>query len=70
VNNLLVFFNASAVSLSWDIVPWRALVKRCAAWITIVSGETSGFVICWCLKKTVSLILVALVFVIYFLKQQ
>jgi hypothetical protein len=25
-------------------VPWRALVERCAAWITIVSGETSGFV--------------------------
>jgi hypothetical protein len=61
---LLCSFDASAVSISGAIVPWRALVNRCAAWMHIVSGETSGFVIYWCLKNTLLLILMALVFVI------
>jgi hypothetical protein len=65
VNSLLTFFSASAVSLPAGILPFRALVSCCAAEL---SGETVGLVIYWCLKNTVSLTLVALVFVKYILK--
>ncbi len=64
VNSLLTLCSASAVLDSGAMFPWRALDSCCAAWMTIVSGETLGFVMYWCLKNTVLLILVTLVFTI------
>jgi hypothetical protein len=63
-------FNASAVLLPAKILPWSAVASCWAAATTWDSSETVGLVIYWCLKKTVSLILVALVFVIYMRKQR
>jgi hypothetical protein len=70
VKMLLTFFNASAVSLPVGILPWSAVASCWAAATTWDSGETVGLVIYWCLKKTVSLILVALVFMMYMRKQR
>jgi hypothetical protein len=61
-NSSLTFASASAVSVSRDTVPFRALVSSAAALSTNVSGVTCGFVIYWCLKNIESLTLVALVF--------
>ncbi len=66
---LLTFFNASVVLLPARILPWSAIASCWAATTTWDSGETVGLVIYWCLKKTVSLILVALVSVMYTQKQ-
>ena len=65
VKRLLTFFNASAVSFPAGILPWSAVASCWAAATTWDSGETVGLVMYWCLKFTVSLILVALVFVTY-----
>ena len=65
VKRLLTFFNASVVSFPAGILPWSAVASCCAAATTWDSGETVGLVMYWCLKCTVSLILVALVFVTY-----
>ncbi len=62
VNNLLTLVNASAVLLPAGILPLRAIASCWAAATTWDLGEISGLVMYWCLKKkTVSLILVALV---------
>ena len=63
VNNSLTFVNASAVSLPAGMLPLRAVASCWAAATTWDSGEMAGLVMYWCLKKTVSLILVALVLV-------
>jgi hypothetical protein len=44
-------------------LPLRAIVSCCTAATMWDSGEIVGFVMYWCLKITVSLILVALVLV-------
>ncbi len=62
MNSLLNFWSASAVLPLHEIVPFNALVRSNAAFMTSVLGVTYEFVIYWCLKNTVSLILVALVF--------
>jgi hypothetical protein len=61
VNKALTFLSASAVSLPAGMFPFSAVVSCCAAATTKLSGETTGLVIYWCLKNTVSLTLVALV---------
>jgi hypothetical protein len=61
-NGSLTFANASAVSVSRDTAPFRALVSSAAALRISVSGVTCGFVMYWCLKNIESLTLVALVF--------
>ena len=43
-NNSLTLANASAVSVSRDTVPVKALVSSAAAFNTNVSGVTCGFV--------------------------
>ncbi len=43
-NSVLTFANASAVSVSRDTVPFRALVSSAAAFSINVSGVTCGFV--------------------------
>ncbi len=63
VNNSLTVFSASAVSLPARMVPLRAIASCWAAATTWDSGESVGLVMYWCLKKTVLLILVALVLV-------
>jgi hypothetical protein len=65
VKSLLTFYNASAVLFPVGMFPWSAVVSCCIAATTWDSGEMVGFVIYWCLKNTVSLIHVALVFVMY-----
>jgi hypothetical protein len=45
-----------------ETIPFNALVRTNAAFIMSVLGVTCGLVIHWCLKNTVPLILVALVF--------
>jgi hypothetical protein len=65
VNSLLTFCNASATLLPAGMSPWIAIVSCCAAATTWNSGETVRFVMYWCLKNTVSLILVSRVFVIH-----
>ncbi len=60
-NSLLTLVNASAVSISLEMVPLMALVSSCAPQMRNVSGKNCGFVICWCLKNTVSLTFIALV---------
>jgi hypothetical protein len=62
VNNLLNFSSASAILSLRETVPFNALVRSDATFMTSVSGVTCGFIIYWCLKNTVSLILFALVF--------
>jgi hypothetical protein len=59
VNSSLTLQHASAALVYGATFPCRALVSRCVAWITIVSGDTLGFVMYWCLKNIVLLILVA-----------
>jgi hypothetical protein len=70
VNNSLTFVNASAVSLPAGMLPLRAVASCWAAATTWDSGETAGFVMYWCLKNTVSLILVERVLVTYTRKQR
>ncbi len=65
VKRSLTFCNASAILLPAGILPWSAVASCWAAATTWDSGETIGLVMYWCLKCTVSLILVALVFVTY-----
>ncbi len=62
VNNSMKFWSASAVLPLRDTIPFNALVRSDATFMMSVSGVTCKFVIYWCLKNTVSLILVALVF--------
>jgi hypothetical protein len=64
VNSLLTLHSASAALVSAAMFPCRALVSQCAAWMTIFLGDSLGFVMYWCLKNTVSLILVARVLTI------
>jgi hypothetical protein len=61
VNSLLTLHSTSAALVSGTTFPSMALVSRCVAWMTIVLGGTLGFVMCWCLKNTVLLILIACV---------
>ncbi len=70
VNNSLTFVNASAVSLPAGMLPLRAVVSCWAAATTWDSDETAGFVIYWCLKNTVLLILIVRVLVTYTWKQR
>ncbi len=46
----LTFFNASAVSLPAEILPWSAVASCWADATTWDSGETVGLVMYWCLK--------------------
>jgi hypothetical protein len=62
MNNLLNFFNASAVSPLRETAPLNALVSSDAAFMTSVSGVTYGFIMYWCLKNNVLLTLITLVF--------
>ncbi len=62
VNNSLNFLSTSAVLLLHETTPLNALVRSDVAFMTSVLGVTYGFMIYWCLKNIVSLILVALVF--------
>ncbi len=62
MNSLLNFWSASAILPLREIVLYNALVRSDAAFMMSVLSVTCGFVIYWCLKITVSLILVALVF--------
>ena len=64
MNSLLTLHSTSAALVSGAMIPCRALVSCCAAWMTIVLGDTLGFVMYWCLKNTVLLILIALVLTI------
>ncbi len=64
MNSLLTLHSASAALVSGATFPCRALVSCCVAWMAIVLGDTLGFVMYWCLKNTVMLILVALVLMI------
>jgi hypothetical protein len=68
--SLLNFWSTSAVLPLHEISPFNALVRSNAAFMMSVLGVTCGFVIYWCLKNTVSLILVALVFTMYMWKYQ
>ncbi len=70
VNCLLTFCNASSVLFLVGVFPCSAIVSCCAAATTWDSVEMVGFVMYWCLKNTVSLIRVALVFVMYTLKHR
>ena len=70
VKRLLTLFKASAVSLPAGILPLSAVASCWAAAMMWDSGETVGFVMYWCLKWTVTLILVDLVLVMYTRKQQ
>jgi hypothetical protein len=70
INSLLTFCNASSVSLPAGMFHWSAIACCCAAATTWDSSETIGFIRCWCLKNTMSLILVTRVFVMYTLKYQ
>ena len=63
-NSSLTVVIATAVSCPVVMLPLRAAVSCCAAAITLDSGESVGFVMYWCWKVTVSLILVDRVFVI------
>jgi len=63
VNRTLTFLSASAVLLPAGMFPFSAVVSCCAAATTKLSGETTGLVMYWCLKNTVSLTLVDLVLV-------
>jgi hypothetical protein len=45
-----------------EIVLFNAFVRSDAAFLTSVLGVTYGFVIYWCLKNTVLLIIVAPIF--------
>ncbi len=49
VKRLLTFFNASAVSLPAEILPWSAVASFWAAATMWDSGETVGLVMHWCL---------------------
>jgi hypothetical protein len=62
VNSLLNFFNTSAILPFRETNPFNALISSNAALMTSVLGVTCGFVIYWCLKNTMLLILIALVF--------
>ena len=68
-NNLLTFVNASAVSFPAGMLPFSAVASCCAATMTWGSSEMVGFGMYWCLKCTMLLTLVALVFVMYTQKQ-
>jgi hypothetical protein len=59
VNNSVSFLSASAILLLHETVPFNALVRSNAAFMRSVLGVTCGFIIYWCLKNTMSLILVA-----------
>ena len=63
VNSFLTLVNASAVLLPAGMLPLRAIASCWAGATTWDLGEIAGLVMDWCLKKTVSLILVALVLV-------
>ncbi len=65
VNRMLTFCSAYAVLPSRETVPFKTLVSSAAALMTSVSSVIWGFVIYLCLKNTLSLTLVALVFIIY-----
>ena len=65
VNSSLTRVSASAVLLPAGMLPFNALVSYWAAATTCDSGEIVGFVMYWCLKRTVLLILVARVRVMY-----
>jgi hypothetical protein len=62
LNNLLNFSSASAVLPSRETVPFNSLVRFDASFMTNVLGVTCGFVIYWCLKNTMLLTLIALIF--------
>jgi hypothetical protein len=51
-------------NLEDNTIPFNALERSNAAFMMSVLGVTCGFVIYWCLKNTVLLTLVALVFTI------
>jgi hypothetical protein len=64
VNSVLTLHSASAALVSGATFSCRALVSCYAAWMTLVLGDTLGFVMYWCLKNNMLLILVALVLTI------
>jgi hypothetical protein len=57
------FVNPTAVSLSVGILPFSAVVNRCAASTTCDSGDIVGIVMYLCRKYTWSLTRVAIVLV-------
>ena len=62
-NSSLTVVSATAVSFPVGMLPLRAAVSCCAAAITLDSGDSVGFVMYWCWKVTVLLILIDRVFV-------